>query len=136
LAGAFAIDVTCLAVASADFCETLGNGVNKICEHAFFECTKIETITLPESLEVLEDYALNGCESIINITIPERVTTIGEYCFANCSSLETLYLMPTTPPLLENIYAIPEGVDIFVPSESLDLYRTAEVWRRLADAIQ
>lgn len=115
---------------------TLGNGVNKICEHAFFECAKIETITLPESLEVLEDYALNGCESIISITIPERVTTIGEYCFANCSSLETLYLMPTTPPSLENIYAIPDGVDIFVPSESLDLYRTAEVWRRLADAIQ
>lgn len=47
-----------------------------------------ETIRLPESLEIIEDYAFRGYEKLERIVIPANVKEIGDYAFGFCSALK------------------------------------------------
>ena len=54
---------------------------------AFWFCTSLESIIIPESVTNIGEYAFVGCESITSIDLPNRVTTIGKSAFGGCSSL-------------------------------------------------
>ena len=45
------------------------------------------TVTIPESVTQIGNYAFFGCSSLSSVTIPESVTQIGAYAFDGCSSL-------------------------------------------------
>ena len=51
-----------------------------------------ESITLPNSITSIGDWAFNNCSSLKSITIPNSVTSIGRYAFSNCSSLKNITL--------------------------------------------
>ena len=51
----------------------------------------ITSITLPNSLETISDYAFCKCNNLTSITIPNSVEWIGDYAFCNCYNLETIY---------------------------------------------
>ena len=76
-------------------------GVTTISGTAFMECKMITDISLPSSLEQIEDGkwewqrrlgAFAGCSKLQNIALPEGVTSIGFLAFAECSSLEKITL--------------------------------------------
>lgn len=48
----------------------------------------ITSITLPETIEVIDDYAFAGNLKLTEINIPSKVTTIPYECFNSCESLE------------------------------------------------
>lgn len=50
----------------------------------------ITSITLPETIEVIGDYAFAGNLKLTEINIPSKVTTIPYECFNNCNSLECI----------------------------------------------
>lgn len=62
-------------------------GTKFIAENAFFECTDLTSITIPNSVISIGDDAFSGCSSLSSVTIPNSVTNIGEWTFYNCSSL-------------------------------------------------
>ncbi len=66
------------------------NDVIAIGEDAFYFCTALEQITLPPTLETLEQATFAYCSSLSEIAIPETVTEIGAYCFASCDALKSL----------------------------------------------
>jgi hypothetical protein len=56
-----------------------------------FENNAIESITLPKSIESIEDYAFFGCRNLMNVRFSgKKVTTIGDYAFCNCKKLEQI----------------------------------------------
>ena len=63
------------------------NSVTTIGYGAFYECTKLTSVTIPASVDVIAENAFNGCYDLTNLTIPDGVMTIGEMAFANCQSL-------------------------------------------------
>ena len=63
------------------------DGYTSIGEFAFYDCSSLASITIPDSVTSIEAYAFCRCSSITSITIPDSVTSIGERAFANCSSL-------------------------------------------------
>ena len=75
---------------------TLPEGVTSIGAYAFFGCSSLTAITLPEGVTSIGEYAFSWCTSLTSITLPEGVTSIGDYAFYICSSLTSI--------------TIPEGV--------------------------
>ena len=57
---------------------------------AFKDCTKLTSITIPNSISSIGEKAFWGCKSLTEIFIPNSVTKIENFAFANCSSLTKL----------------------------------------------
>lgn len=50
-------------------------------------CDKITNITLPSTLEYIDDFAFKNCSSLSQIYIPSNVSYMGGNAFAGCDSL-------------------------------------------------
>ena len=69
---------------------TIPNSVTTIGDYAFCNCISLESITIPNSVTAIGDYAFYGCSSLESVLIPDNVTKIGYYAFYNCDNL-TVY---------------------------------------------
>jgi len=56
----------------------------------FIECTDLTSITIPDSVTYIGDFAFSGCTGITSIIIPNSVTSIDESAFDGCSGLTTV----------------------------------------------
>ena len=71
---------------------TIGENVNIIEDYAFEGCTNLTTINFPEEDPlIIGDHVFDGCTSLTEIEIPENTIEIGEYAFTN-SGLQTITL--------------------------------------------
>ena len=48
---------------------------------------KVTTLTIPDSVTSIRDYAFRHCSGLTNVTIPDSVTSIGAHAFDGCSCL-------------------------------------------------
>ena len=64
-----------------------GKPVVSIGSYAFYNCSRLTSITIPESVTSIGSSAFRDCSRLTSITISDSVTSIGEYAFYNCSSL-------------------------------------------------
>ena len=69
---------------------TIPNSVTSIGEYAFRGCTSLTSVTIPNGFTSIGEYAFSGCSGLTSITIPNSVTSIGRYAFSNCSSLTSV----------------------------------------------
>ena len=83
-----------------DFCRKLNSinipeGVEVIPRLAFSSCGSLSTIKLPSTINQINDYAFDGCSRLSSIDIPEGVEEISEGAFRFCSSLSSIHLPST-----------------------------------------
>ncbi len=72
------------------------DGVETLGVEAFYYSESLQTIHLPESLCVIDDYVFWHCKNLLNITIPANVTSIGVIAFNGCSALTDIVFANTT----------------------------------------
>lgn len=101
---------------------SIPESVITISEHAFSECYNLLSISLSEGLEQIKNNAFWKNYALRQITIPSTVTTIGTYVFSYCDSLEMITVNAITPPLI-GTDSIPSTCKIYVPSQSVELYK-------------
>lgn len=65
-------------------------GITKIGDSAFSECTSLTSITLSEGLQSIGAKAFSVCTSLTSITLPEGLKTIGRMAFNECESLKEI----------------------------------------------
>lgn len=71
----------------------LPEGLEKIPQEAFKDCTNLKTINIPESVERIDLFAFWGCKSLRDITIPANsYCIIDSDVFAHCTGLEKVTL--------------------------------------------
>ena len=60
-------------------------------QDTLIQCPGAKTsITIPNSVTFIGDYAFSGCDGLTSVTIPNSVTFIGDYAFSGCDGLITL----------------------------------------------
>lgn len=78
-----------------------GVPVTKVCSYAFYRVTKIlsfsipksklQTIVIPETCKVIEDYAFSQCTKLKEVHIPAAVETIKTRAFTGCKRVTKIY---------------------------------------------
>ena len=69
---------------------TIPEGATSIGFEAFSGCSRLASVTIPEGVTYIGDSAFDSCSRLTSVTIPESVTTIGDYAFISCSSLASV----------------------------------------------
>ena len=53
---------------------TIPDGVTEIGKHAFEYCVRLKSITIPDSVVEIDDYAFQFCDCLSDVTIPSFLT--------------------------------------------------------------
>lgn len=61
-----------------------------ICSEAFETCKGLVDVSIPDSIDTIEEKVFWGCESLRSVTIPDSVRDIGEEAFGCCKCLKSV----------------------------------------------
>lgn len=75
----------------------LRNGIQRISEFAF-SCCCVESIKIPSSVTVIEDFAFSDCHYLSSIEIPDSVVEFGDQIWNGCNRIRDIHL-PSGGPL-------------------------------------
>lgn len=103
-------------------------GLKNIPEYAFYDCTSLVSIRLPEQIKKIGRNAFNFCISLNTITIPAGVTSIGDSNFYECEALSRIDILAVDPPALGSRVFPEQGYLIYVPEGRASTYNEAEGW--------
>lgn len=71
---------------------TIPDSVTSIGEIAFSNCTGLTSVTIGNGVTSIGNQAFSGCSGLTSITIPDSVTSIGSYAFSGCGGLQDIYI--------------------------------------------
>ena len=69
-----------------------GHPITAIGSLAFYECSELTSVVIPDSICFIDSSAFSGCKALTRITVPSSVTEIGPSAFRACTSLKEVTL--------------------------------------------
>lgn len=78
-------------------------GTTKIGNNAFYVYATLSTVTIPDSVTSIGDYAFGTC-GLTSVTIPASVHAVSKSCFSYCNKLATVSLPDTLTTIAQNAF--------------------------------
>ena len=98
----------------------------------------LTSYTVPEGVIKIREYLFSHSNGFKSVTLPTTLEVISKKAFEYCKDLSTLYCKTVTPPVLDSTPF--EGnknfPTIYVPSNSVNAYKSAEGWSNYASYIE
>ncbi|NCA66552.1 MAG: hypothetical protein EOM87_00660, partial [Clostridia bacterium] len=119
----------------------LPNTVDTIGEKAFMYCEALVSVDIPESVTSIAPWAFSSCTALCSVNIPASVENIGAYAFAYCSSLTLVNIMRSSTNGIASgsngmfLYCN-AAMKVYVRAASLETYEEASVWSDYASALR
>ena len=101
---------------------------------AFADCVSLTALSYPEGLIRIGRNAFEGCTGLLEAKLPDSVTTIGERAFMNCTSLAE-FRYPKSLSLI-HIYKLLETVTAAVDRGELSADRVPLIFVRVRNLAQ
>ena len=84
---------------------TIPNGVKEIRQWAFRDCTGLTTVNFPDSLTTIGSQTFMYCEKLANIKLPDSVSRIEGSAFYYCESLTSVHIPKNTTEIESSAFA-------------------------------
>lgn len=98
--------------------------VTSIGDWAFYGCSSLTAITIPESVKSIGRFTFSRCSSLTSITISEGVQILGDYAFSYCSALTSVTIPSSITGIGASVFSSSTGGELIVncniPSASSD----------------
>ncbi len=75
--------------------------VTQINEYAFYECSNLTKVTIPESVTAIGPYSFYNCTSLVEVVLPNTISTIWEYTFYGCINLKEVIIPSSVTTIRE-----------------------------------
>ncbi len=82
-----------------------GLPVATIGESAFYGLVRLTSITFPDSITTMNDFALGACDGLTSVTLPKNLINIGDSVLANCTALENVTIPDTVTTISNSMFA-------------------------------
>ena len=83
---------------------TIPNSVTRIGNYAFSGCTGLTSVTIPNSVTSIGNYAFYNCTGLTSVVIPDSVTSIGRSAFEGCTGLTSITIPDSVTSIGESAF--------------------------------
>lgn len=104
--------------------------------NGFRGCTSLTELILPEGLTTINTGFCYNCTSLQKIDLPSTVTTMNTNSIAQKTSITEFIIRAVTPPAANGNQVIPNTATIYVPDNSVQAYKEASWWSKMANQIK
>ncbi|MBO5756590.1 MAG: leucine-rich repeat domain-containing protein [Clostridia bacterium] len=103
-----------------------GDRVTSIGDDAFYGCSRLKSIVIPDGVTSISDSAFQYCDNLTSVVIPDSVTSIGDSAFYDCSRLTSIVIPDGVTSIGDKVFTgcsrltsivIPDGVTSIGVSE-------------------
>ena len=78
--------------------------VTSIDYYAFYQCTHLTSVTIPDGVTSIDSGAFAYCTGLTSVNIPSSVTSIGIYAFYECDGLNFVIIPNSVTTIGENAF--------------------------------
>ena len=116
--------------------ETDGKKVTSFGWYAFYSCSQLTSVIIPDSVNDIYLGIFEWCENLRSVKLPEGITTIGFMTFGECHSLTSVTIPDSVTTIEMSAFAgctgltsitIPEKVESIASGAFMNCYNLTEV---------
>lgn len=100
--------------------------LTRIEDGAFYGCSGLTSVTIPNSVKSIESYAFADCTGMTSITIPNSVWRIGESAFAYCDNLTSVIIPRSVRSIGKHAFRYCESLRQIIYEGTIDEFRKIE----------
>ena len=102
------------------------NSVTSIGEYSFYNCTSLTSIELPNSVTSIRNYSFSVCTSLTSIALSNSLTSIYYYSFAGCRSLTSIEIPSSVTYISSDAFPSCSGLEQIIVDSGNTVYDSRE----------